>query len=738
VDAAVDLTPEDVLFGRTAMLLGLVRETDLLTVVAEQRVAGQWRPLGEILVEKRVLTGEHVQLVLRTLGQSSGPAPTAPLPAASPGTAPPTAIPAAPIPASPASTPSPPSVAPGETMQVAPAVAASSSSPAESLATLAHPSASAPSHGVAVDRGTTKELTSDDVLFGRTAMSLGFVREADLLAIVDEQRATGQWRRLGEMLVEKGLLSIEQVHFVLHTQEQLRAQVASTSPAATIPAPVPAATTPVVSSPAPSSSPTISPPQTRTVTGTMPVVALTAATPVAVAPTAASAVAVVSSTKSRAGLASVVTIASGPPTGPLRDARIVSSPNPDLAWHGPAQLVQAMQQRFEVAVGPVLADRAVLHHVLREAVRVGASDVHFHTGTPVRFRIGGVLRPVAQNFLPDAYIGAAVLSALDDEEQLKTLQAEGELDFSYAAPDVGRFRVNLFKQQFGFDAVFRVVSPVPPRLEELGLPADLGRLADHHQGIVLFTGPAGCGKSSTMGAVLNLVNEQRSDHILMLEDPTETIHADKLSLVNQRQVKQHTTSFARALKAALREDPDVIVIGELRDYETISLAISAAETGHLVMGTLHTSSAIRTINRILGVFPPAQQAQVRSMVAESLRAIVSQRLVVRADGKGRVPALEILHINAAVANLIRENRTLQIKSVLQTGTGQGMTSLDNSLEILVKNGTITKEEAQKHAEDPKKFMATTTTTTTTATPATASATTTTTTPTTATTTTTTR
>jgi twitching motility protein PilT len=221
--------------------------------------------------------------------------------------------------------------------------------------------------------------------------------------------------------------------------------------------------------------------------------------------------------------------------------------------------------------------------------------------------------------------------------------------------------------------------------------------------LVLLTGPSGCGKSSTLAAILNIVNETRRDHIVSIEDPIEYLHPSKSCVVNQRQVGRHTGSFSRALRAALREDPDIIAIGELRDLETISLALTAAETGHLVLATLHTSNSLRTINRILGVFPPAQQDQIRVMVAESLRGIVSQRLVIRADGTGRVPALEILVATRAVGNLIRENKTFQIRSVLQTGVSLGMCQLDGSLADLVKQRVITKEEARRHAEDAARF-----------------------------------
>ena len=281
-----------------------------------------------------------------------------------------------------------------------------------------------------------------------------------------------------------------------------------------------------------------------------------------------------------------------------------------------------------------------------------------------------------------------ILGALSTDQRAK-LDELGQLDFAYAVPGIGRFRANVFRQQGGLDAVFRHMPAEPPTLEELGLPTTLAKFTNFHQGMVLVTGPANCGKSSTLAALVRILNEERRDHILTIEDPIEYVHESKRCVVNQRSVGRHTGSFARALRAALREDPDVIVIGELRDFETVSLALTAAETGHLVLGTLHTNGAIRTINRIVGVFPADQQEQVRSMVSESLRAVVSQRLVAVPDGSARVPALEILMVNKAIGNLIRENKTFQIHSQLQMGAAQGMCLLDDSLNKLVKEKVVT-------------------------------------------------
>ena len=348
------------------------------------------------------------------------------------------------------------------------------------------------------------------------------------------------------------------------------------------------------------------------------------------------------------------------------------------------------------------AARDALAEILREAVAAGASDVHLHSGAPLRWRRHGVLAQQDETAIAPERVEALLRSILS-EEQAAALDADGQIDFARALAGAGRFRVNAYRQQRGLDAVFRAVPDHPPSLDELGLPMSLARLTNYHQGMVLITGPAGCGKSSTMAALLNLVNEERSEHILTIEDPIEYVHASKQCLVNQRQVRRHTESFARALRAGLREDPDVIAIGELRDLETIALALTAAETGHFVLGTLHTSSTIRTIDRLIGVFPPDQQGQVRTMLSESLRAVVSQRLVPRADGAGRVAALEVLVANKAVGNLVRENKSFQIRSILQTGGAQGMCLLDSSLEELVKAGTISVEEARRHCEEPKRF-----------------------------------
>ena len=357
----------------------------------------------------------------------------------------------------------------------------------------------------------------------------------------------------------------------------------------------------------------------------------------------------------------------------------------------------AAKRASEESSEPARAGARTLAGWLAAAAERGASDLHVHAGQPIRWRIHGELTAASEDPLDAAAAEALAIELLSPEER-RELADSGQVEVATDVEGVGRVRGGAYRHQQGVDAVFRLVPPRPPLLADLSLPLDLARLANHHQGLVLVTGPAGCGKSSTLAALVHLVNQERRDHVITIEDPIEYVHRSERSIVNQRQVGRHTGSFSRALRAALREDPDVIVVGELRDLETISLALTAAETGHLVLGTLHTSSALATINRLIGAFPPGQQPQIRVMVSESLRAIVCQRLVRRADGSGRVPALEILLANRAVSNLIRDNKVFQIHSVLQTGGSRGMKTMAAALDELVERGVVTREEADRHAD----------------------------------------
>jgi twitching motility protein PilT len=341
-----------------------------------------------------------------------------------------------------------------------------------------------------------------------------------------------------------------------------------------------------------------------------------------------------------------------------------------------------------------------LHAILAHAADARASDVIVSPGNVVRMRLMGRVVPLTDAPLaPEAT--EHVLREILTPWQLGRLDDAGEVDLAYAIPGVGRFRTNVFRQLAGLSAAFHHVPDRVPTLTQLNLPAALAKLTNYAQGLILLTGPAGCGKTSTLAALINILNEERRDHILTIEDPIEYVHESKRCIVNQRQVGRHTTSFARALRGALREDPDIICIGELRDLETISLALSAAETGHLVLATLHTGSAVGTITRIVGSFPPSQQSQIRAMMSESLRAVISQRLLPTVDESEVVPALEILYVTKAVGALIRDNRTFQLRSILQTGRAHGMQLLDVALRELVESGKVSPDVAHAHCEDPR-------------------------------------
>ncbi|HXK23911.1 MAG TPA: type IV pilus twitching motility protein PilT [Myxococcota bacterium] len=393
--------------------------------------------------------------------------------------------------------------------------------------------------------------------------------------------------------------------------------------------------------------------------------------------------------------------AAKPAAAPTRPEPVKPAPPPAArASAAPAPA----DSRNASKAAPAARPSTSLDAILRAAVERGASDVHLHSGAPMRLRIAGTFQLLEGASLDPSAIESMLLGALDEKSRAE-LEDRGQIDLCHDVEGLGRFRANLYRQQRGLDGVFRVIPPRPPTLDELGLPRAVAKLTSFHQGMVLVTGPTGCGKTSTLAALVDLINEERREHVLTVEDPIEFVHPAKRCLVNQRSVKHHTESFARALRAALREDPDVIVIGELRDLETISLALTAAETGHLVLATLHTDNSIRTINRLIGSYPSDAQGQIRTMLSESLRAVISQRLIPRADGKGRVAAIETLVVNKAVGNLIRENKTFQIQSILQTGAAHGMALLDASIRQHVQSGAIAREEALRHCAEPKNLGA---------------------------------
>ncbi|MBI2453574.1 type IV pilus twitching motility protein PilT [Candidatus Peregrinibacteria bacterium] len=337
-----------------------------------------------------------------------------------------------------------------------------------------------------------------------------------------------------------------------------------------------------------------------------------------------------------------------------------------------------------------------LDRIFRTAVDYEASDIYITTGTKPVLRIHGELifieeHPVLTKEKAEEYI----FETMKDDEKKEFLE-KSDVDFALEIPEVARFRVNVLRQRKGIGAFFRLIPTQIQSMDELNLPLQLKRIPSFENGIVLVTGPTGSGKSTTLASLVNEINATQKQHIITVEDPIEFIHDNKMSVVDQREVGKHTMSFANALRASLREDPDVMLIGEMRDLETIALAITAAETGHLVFATLHTSGSGKTIDRIIDAFPPTQQNQIRIQLAESLRCVVWQTLLKRKDVPGRVGAYEILFANHAVGNLIRRNKTFQIPSVLETGMKEGMQTMKHSIMGLLQAGLISSETAQEY------------------------------------------
>lgn len=336
--------------------------------------------------------------------------------------------------------------------------------------------------------------------------------------------------------------------------------------------------------------------------------------------------------------------------------------------------------------------------LLAFGVKNKASDLHLSSDLPPMIRVHGDVRRINLPEMGSDEVGNMITSVMNDYQR-KVYQQNLEVDFSFELPNVARFRVNAFTTNRGPAAVFRTIPSNVLTLEDLKAPRIFQKIADNPRGLVLVTGPTGSGKSTTLAAMINYINDTQPAHILTIEDPIEFVHESRKSLINQRELHQHTHSFANALKSALREDPDVILVGEMRDPETIGLALTAAETGHLVFGTLHTTSAAKTVDRIVDVFPAGEKEMVRSMLSESLRAVISQTLLKTRDGNSRVAAHEILVSTTAVRNLIRENKIAQINSALQTGQAHGMQTLDQALQNLVRQGVISPETARSKAHN---------------------------------------
>ncbi len=333
----------------------------------------------------------------------------------------------------------------------------------------------------------------------------------------------------------------------------------------------------------------------------------------------------------------------------------------------------------------------------------GASDLHLVAGSQPILRIRGDMERVKFKELDNDEL-KAMLYEIAPEDKIKVFEETGDIDFAYEIPGLARYRCNFFQQKWGVGAVFREIPSEILTVEQLGLPPITKKLAMLQKGLVLVTGPTGSGKSTTLAAMMDYANKNRKEHIITVEDPIEFVHKSQSCIVNHREVGIHTKSFASALRGALREDPDIILIGEMRDLETIALALEAASTGHLVFGTLHTPSATKTVDRIIDVFPANQQAQIRTTLSEALKGVIAQNLFKRIDKKGRCCALEILVVNAATANLIRESKTFQLPSVIQTGKKFGMVSLDDAIMDLLQKGWIAAEEAYEKATDKTKFV----------------------------------
>jgi twitching motility protein PilT len=351
-----------------------------------------------------------------------------------------------------------------------------------------------------------------------------------------------------------------------------------------------------------------------------------------------------------------------------------------------------------------MPDSYSIDTLLEQMVAHNASDLHLTVGSPPVLRMRGQLHRLDQHPRLSADDTRQLLYRILSTEQQKHLELNRQIDLSYSIPGVARFRVNIYSQRESLAGAFRLIPTELKTLEELGVPKSLYQFCDKPRGLVLVTGPTGSGKSTTLSALIDEINRNRADHIITIEDPIEFLHKHKRCIVNQRELGPDAVSFAEALRGALRQDPDVILLGEMRDLETIGTALTAAETGHLVFATLHTQDASSTVDRLIDVFPAAQQGQIRTQIAATLQGVVTQTLVPTADGQGRVPAVEILFPDDAVRNLIRQSKIEQVYSVMQTGTARGMQTLEQSLADLVLRGTIEQDVALSRSSKPEQLL----------------------------------
>lgn len=340
----------------------------------------------------------------------------------------------------------------------------------------------------------------------------------------------------------------------------------------------------------------------------------------------------------------------------------------------------------------------MLYIIIDKALQLNASDIHITVGTNPIARVKGRFVKLSDQILTNEDTKQMVIE-IAGQERFKTIQEVGELDFSFSIKDGTRFRVNAYRQNGSYALAIRTINAQIPNFNDLNLPKSLSKLTEKFKGLVLVTGPTGSGKSTTLASLIDIINSTRQEHIITLEDPIEYVHRHKQSIVNQREIGSDSKSFSSALRAILRQDPDVILIGEMRDPETISIALTAAETGHLVFSTLHTVGAAKTIDRIVDMFPPNQQQQIRSQLSTVCEGVISQQLLPTSDGNGRVAAVEVMIANTAIRNLVRENKTYQIPSIIQTSSKQGMQTMDQDIIRLFKEGKISKETALSRCTD---------------------------------------
>jgi twitching motility protein PilT len=352
---------------------------------------------------------------------------------------------------------------------------------------------------------------------------------------------------------------------------------------------------------------------------------------------------------------------------------------------------------------PALIENVTMHELMDQAVKRRASDIHITAGLPPLLRVDGRLQPLDYEPLNPNECQRLIYDLLTDR-QISDFENRHELDLSYGVSNLGRFRVNVYMQRGAVGAALRLIPSTIPSVDELNLPGNvLNELAQRTSGLILVTGPTGCGKSTTLACMINYINRTRECHIMTIEDPIEYLHRHRRAMVNQRELGSDTYKWSDALRAVLREDPDVVLVGEMRDLDTIQAALTIAETGHLVLATLHTRNAPQAIDRVIDVFPPHQQEQVRVLLANTLEAIIAQQLLTKYGGQGRVPSVELLIVNSGVRNLIREGKTHQIYSLMETGADQGMQTMDKALANLCRRGLISHEEASSRAMDIDNF-----------------------------------